>query len=80
MRFNQRLRGLAARNELLVPPEQGEPWETLFAAVESVRELWEEMNRAVSGKPANVARARIAMEAALIRARQIRVAGDERGH
>ncbi len=67
VRFNQRLRG--ARSELAItmpPPEAADPrLSPLYEAGIAVRAFCDEVNRALQGHPAEIARRRIETERAL---------------
>ncbi len=72
VRFNQRLRGDRLRLAILLPPpESADPrLRALYDAATAIRALWDTMNLAVAGRPADVAAARVGMERAMHRARE----------
>ncbi len=72
VRFNQRLRSDRQRLAILLsPPEAADPrLKALYDAAAAIRALWDAMNLAVAGRPADVAAARVGMERAMHRARE----------
>lgn len=77
-RFNERVRTVRAAHAVLLEPPPGadERLVALFAASRALRALYDEMNRALEGKPADIAMRRIELEAALHRARDVAGTGD----
>ncbi|MDZ7728551.1 MAG: hypothetical protein U5Q44_10385 [Dehalococcoidia bacterium] len=64
VRFNQRLRHDRARLEILVEPRPtaSDEHHAAYRAAAALRNLWETMNRAMSGQEADVAAARVELE------------------
>jgi hypothetical protein len=70
--FNQRLHGHRTRLAILMePPPDADPrLVALFDAGAALRTLYDEMNRALEGMPADIALRRVELEATLHRARE----------
>ncbi|MCC7364632.1 MAG: hypothetical protein IT303_09685 [Dehalococcoidia bacterium] len=70
--FGQRLRGDRVRMAILLEPPDADPrLAALYEAGATLRALYDEMNRALEGRTADIARRRVEFEAALHRARDV---------
>ena len=72
VRFNQRLRGERQRMAILLAPPTDSASElvALYAVGAELRELYEQMNRAIEGKTSHVAEQRVTLERAMHQARE----------
>ncbi len=71
VRFNQRLRGERQRMAILLEPPDGAAPQlaALYAVGAELRQLYEQMNRAMEGKVSHVAEQRVTLERAMHQAR-----------